>query len=477
MDEVKVNFIKKELPKKAKRGFFFFGRAFGFTVAVGAIGVSVASFAFARQLPPGDSVLDQIPVVSEIRSFIFSSERPTETDDGRTNILFLGIGGAGHDGPQLSDTILLATLDHTSHRAGIISLPRDLLVEVPDHAEQKLNAANAYGEENGFGEGPKVASGVVETIIGSNIDYYVRVDFKAFEDIVNDIDGVDVNVDRPFVDMQYPTEDFGYETITFDSGMQHMNGATALKYTRSRHGTNGEGSDFARSARQQKILHAVKTKLLSSSTFLSPVTIGNILKTLKSHVVTNLTPLEMISLFSEYRDIGQKDVVTKVLVPGDDQPLYETYVNGSYVILPKNPDWSELQTYVKGIFDAPVKATEVALAPAHVEIQNGTTVNGLARETAGKIAKNGFVVAKICNASERGITTTTILDLTHGKRAADLNRLKKILSAEAIVPKNDWKYTTEITPTDGVQPVDPNAQPKDLDFLVILGSPAQVSTR
>jgi LCP family protein required for cell wall assembly len=437
------------------------------------------SFQVARSLPPGESVFDEIPVVSQLRSFIFADDRTEEVkDDGRTNILFLGVGGPGHDGPQLSDTMFLATLDAEGKRAGIISIPRDLLVDVPGKGERKINAANAYGEEKGFGEGPKLAAEVVEQVFGTKIDYYVRVDFSAFETIVNQIGGIDVYVDRTFTDERYPTKDLGYETITYPAGMQHMNGAEALKYARSRHGNNGEGSDFARSARQQKVMYAVKQKVLSSSTLLSPTTINNILKTVKSHVVTNMSPLDMISVFREYKDFEQKNIVTKVLIPGDTEPLYETYVGGAYVLLPKNPDWSELRALPTTIFDAPSKTTEVAVLPAHVEVQNGTMVNGLARETAGKIAKNGFVVAKIGNAAEKNVQKTVILDLTLGKRPADLNRLKKILGAESSVPSDGWSYTTEIIPTDGVQVAGTTPQPKDLDFLVILGSPTErVSSR
>lgn len=472
-----MNFIKKDLPSKAKRGFFFFGRAFAFAVALGAIGASALSFQYARSLPPGESVLDDIPVVSQLRSFIFADERADQTDDGRTNVLFLGVGGPGHDGPQLSDTMLLATLDRENKRAGIISVPRDLLVDIPGYGEKKINHANAYGEEKGTGEGPKLTSQVMEQVFGTKIHYYVRVDFKAFEEIVDDIGGIDVNVDRAFSDPQYPTEDYGVETITFAAGVQHMNGATALKYARSRHGSNGEGSDFARSARQQKVMYAVKQKVLSSATLLSPSTITNLTRTLKSHIATNMSALDMIALFREYKNFDQKNIATKVLIPGDAEPIYETYVNGAYVLLPKNPDWSELHALTKTIFDAAAKPTDVVTAPPHVEVQNGTSVNGLARETAGKIAKNGFVVAKICNAAEKGIEQTTIIDLTKGKRPADLNRLKKILNAEAKVPEHDWKYTTEITPTDGVQIANTAEQPKDLDFLVILGAPQQLTSR
>ncbi|MEI7742053.1 MAG: LCP family protein [bacterium] len=474
MDEVKVNFVEKQLPPANKRSFFFFGRAFAFSIAFLAVAFSGASFYYARSLPPGESVFDEIPVVSQIRGFIFASERVDRTIDGRTNILLLGVGGAGHDGPELSDTMLLATLDRTEHRAGLISIPRDLLVEIPEHGEKKINAANAYGEENGFGEGPKLASAVVEKAFDTKIQYYIRVDFEAFGTIVDNIGGIDVNVERGFSDSQYPTEDLGYETITFKRGMQHMDGETALKFTRSRHGDSGEGSDFARSARQQIVLHAVKQKILSSSTLLSPGTIGNLLRTLKNHVATNLAPLEMIALFREFKDLDRSTIATRVLIPGDGEPLYETYVNGSYVLLPKNPDWSELRDVVKDIFKAPPKEEVIALKPAHVEVQNGTTVTGLARETAGKIAKSGFVVAKICNAAEKNVQKTVIYDLTRGTRAADLNKLKKTLGAEAVVPNNKWIYTTEITPTDGVLPTSDATQPKDLDFLVVLGSPNQV---
>ncbi|MFH0927967.1 MAG: LCP family protein, partial [bacterium] len=259
MHEVKTNLLGDNLKPQPKTGFFFFGRVFAASIAFLALGASLASFAIAAKNPKETSILDNIPVISQIRGFFGSKANGPKSDNtGRTNILLLGVGGYGHEGPQLSDTILLVSLDREDKKVGIISIPRDLSVEIPGYGERKINSANAYGEEKGQGEGPKLAAQVAESVFGMPVHYYVRVDFNAFQSIIDQIGGVDINVDRAFTDSQYPTNDYGVETISFNAGWQHMDGQTALKYSRSRHGTGGEGSDFARSARQQKILNAVK---------------------------------------------------------------------------------------------------------------------------------------------------------------------------------------------------------------------------
>ncbi|MCX6780622.1 MAG: LCP family protein, partial [Candidatus Magasanikbacteria bacterium] len=213
--------------------------------------------------------------VGKLKSLLLASSNQSMLGlaNNRINIALLGIGGEGHDGAQLTDTILIANIQPSTKKVALLSIPRDTVVEIPGYGFHKINEANSDGEQISEGTGPDLALQTLDNFLGIEIPYYVRVDFSGFEQVVDDIGGVDVYVDKPFTDMDFPTWDFKTRTISFSQGWQHFDGARALDYARSRHGNNFEGSDFARARRQQKLLVAVRDKLLSTETFLHPTRI------------------------------------------------------------------------------------------------------------------------------------------------------------------------------------------------------------
>jgi LCP family protein required for cell wall assembly len=174
-----------------------------------------------------------------------------ESDD-RINVLLLGMGGLGHDGPYLTDTIIMASIRPSTKQVAMISIPRDLWVSIAGHGSSKINHANSYGETERHDWGGAYTAQVIKDNFGIDIHYYLRVDFAAFEEIVDEVGGIRVNVERGFTDPEYPTNDYGVQMVSFAKGVQTMSGSRALIYARSRHGNNGEGSDFARAKRQQK---------------------------------------------------------------------------------------------------------------------------------------------------------------------------------------------------------------------------------
>ncbi len=202
------------------------------------------------------------------------SPGPTITPDltkqlppGRVNILLMGIDGRAIDPstPSRSDTIILLSVDTVKKTAGILSIPRDLLMTVPGFGIRKVNAAYAIGEFNKLpGGGQALAVQTVSRFFSKNmggsipIKYYMTVNFDGFEKVVDTIGGIDINVPEEIDDPEYPTPWFGYEHIHFNAGPQHMDGATALKYARTRHAD----SDFGRIRRQQQVMLAVRQKAL-----------------------------------------------------------------------------------------------------------------------------------------------------------------------------------------------------------------------
>lgn len=159
-----------------------------------------------------------------------------------------------------SDTLIVASINPAQGWVSMLSIPRDTMTQVPGRGESKINTAYSYGHANAvalYGEGtaPEAGGGAlaaetVEGFLGIEIDYIAQIDFRGFERVINTLGGITVDVEQPLLDATYPTEDYGVERIYIPAGLQVMDGATALRYARSRHAS----SDFDRSRRQQQVL-------------------------------------------------------------------------------------------------------------------------------------------------------------------------------------------------------------------------------
>lgn len=235
-------------------------------------------------------------------------------EDGEVRILLLGIGGGNHEGATLTDTIILATLKlpqtkNEELKVSLISIPRDLVAYIPGYDYRKINSAYAYGEADDKNQGSRLTLQTVEKIIGKSIPYYALVDFDGFKKIVDDLGGVEIDVERQFTDSLYPDGKDGYiAPLTFEAGKQKMDGDRALKYVRSRHGNNSEGTDFARSVRQQKILKAVKDKVFSLKVLTNLSTINNLLDDFADHLRTNIQPHEIKRLYDLTKNLNSNNI-------------------------------------------------------------------------------------------------------------------------------------------------------------------------
>src|SRR3990167_3149909 len=269
MQKIKIDLLKAKyhLDEHERKSSIFFVYAFLILFILLAVSGTIFSYQ-VHSSSEGKGF--HFSLFSTVQSFIQAGDKTVEGEkEDRINILLLGVGGGEHDGPELSDTIMLASLRPSDQKVGLLSIPRDLTVEIPEYGWRKINHVNAFGENKERGYGPIFASEVIGTVLDQEIQYYVKIDFSGFAKLIDDIGGVDIFVDQPFVDEQYPTEDYLYQTVSFAYGSAHMDGKTALIYVRSRHGNNCQGSDFARSRRQQQVMTAVKEKILSASTILN----------------------------------------------------------------------------------------------------------------------------------------------------------------------------------------------------------------
>lgn len=276
---------------------------------------------------------------------------------GQINLLLLGIGGEGHDGPYLTDTMILAEIRPDIGEVALISIPRDYLVNLPDNlGEQKINAAFAYGfgKNKDYDDAGRWARQAVENISGLQIPYFAVLDFSGFKRAINQVGGLDVHVDRAFTDTTFPNDTtYGYlSPITFNEGDQRMDGTRALQFARSRHAEGLEGSDFARSLRQQKIIQAFKEKTLKLNLVSNAGTINSLLSTFAGHFHTNMSPAGLLRVYNLAK---QKDIKTFISLNLD---LSNSLVcpdilpdTGAYVLVPcPDKTAADIQNFFKNSF-------------------------------------------------------------------------------------------------------------------------------
>lgn len=411
----------------------------------------------------------KISLFEQIGHLIVNPEKQLVGENrDRINILLAGIGGAGHDGAYLADTIILVSLKPSTNEVAMMSIPRDLYVDIPNYGSRKINNALAFGREANYpGGGEALLAQVVSTTFNVPVDYYARLDFAGFRKVIDDLGGIDITIDNSFSDYEYPDYNYGYQTITFKKGTEHMIGERALQFTRSRHGTNGEGSDFARSARQQKVLFAIKEKMLSLHTLTNPAAIVKILNDLGAHNQTNLQLWEISKLAKFSQNISKDQIINQVLDTGSDGLLKsETTLDGAYILTPKAGNFSDLQFLANNIFTSGAVKKENAV----VEIQNSTGQAGLGTQLSARLKAMNYNVTKVSNTKTTSpYATTTLYDMSSGQNPNTMNSLKNLLHASITSVIPDY-LNTNIINSQVSQNANVNASSPVTDILIIVGT-------
>jgi LCP family protein required for cell wall assembly len=367
----------------------------------------------------------------------------------RINVLLLGIDRRGGKGwGYRTDTIIIVTVDVANQTAGMLSIPRDLQLPIPGNGEDRINTANVWGYSKNYpGGGPALLERTIEVNFGIPIDYYIMVDFKGFEQIVDTLGGVDVNVPRKLVDTMYPDPKPGdphaYTTITFEPGWQHMNGERALQYARSRYTT----SDFDRAKRQQLILLAIREKALNLN--LIPK-LPSLFGTMGSMVKTDMSLDEMIDLARLAPQVDMTSIKQVVI----QKPLVYGFrrEDGAAVQLPK---WDLINPVIADLFTAPVvtptplptaapptptptpdlvqieELQELAAEGARIAVQNGTSEPNFAARVAAMLMEEGYQVVEFGDADRLDYANTVIVDYT-----AKTLTLEKLVETFQVAPEN-----------------------------------------
>ena len=378
--------------------------------------------------------------------------------DGRINILILGKGGPGHEAPDLTDTMLLASIDPVQNEAALLSVPRDMYVQDENGYSTKINAvySNAKANElasSGNAEqaevaGLNAAEKAVTEVLGVPIHYYVMVDFTAFQKAIDIVGGLDIQVKEPLYDWSMAWLLDGNPLIA-DEGLQTMDGKRALLYARSRMGS--ARGDFDRTERQRDILVALQKEVLSSSTLSNPKKLYDLMGTFSSNMRTDLNGLDEVKrLFEIGKNIGQDKIISVSLA--DDPILVTTdFINDQSIVRPIAGlnEYEDIHTFVRNTLrDARLKQEN-----SRVVILNGTSTPGLATAREKELKSYGYNVVSVDNAPTEDYVKSRLISLNPEKNKFTENYLTKRLGLSA-----------ENTTIPGVPGAD------QADFVIILGS-------
>jgi len=391
-----------------------------------------------------------------------SEEVPVQLPDwdkkDRVHILLLGVDKRESDEVPRSDTMILVIVDPLTRDVAMLSIPRDLVVTIPGYGNTKINAAYSYGAQSEV-TGPGLVRATIEYNFGVPIHYFAEVDFEGFVKIVDTLGGVTVDVPAPIKDDEYPGERYDYTRVYFPTGLQHMDGRTALRYVRTRHDDN----DFARGARQQQVLQALREQGIRLNLIARA---DKLVAQLGDAVRTDLSPTEVLALAKlgteierdkirtyslldatySYWEPGQpyylipdwgaiQRVLEEMMPPRDGQPVPR--VRASPVQVPQHAPASEPTVPTDALAPTPAIEEPTPTPTATVEIEeptptavvtetptpeseapalipaililNGTLTDGLAAQAAATLQASGFPAVTYAQAPDAGNYPTSLV--------------------------------------------------------------------
>ena len=333
----------------------------------------------------------------------------------RVSILLLGIDQrqqCEEEGLAHTDTMMVVTIDPVGLSASVLSLPRDLWVEIPDIGLDRVNQAHYFGELYEYpGGGPALAMETVSAFLGVPLNYYATVNFDAFIEVVDLIGGITIEVPETIDDPNYPDSCYGIDPFVIEAGTHRLDGAQALKYARTR---ATFGGDVDRAGRQQAVILAVRDQILQLNMLTQLIAQSpRLWQTLQNNVRTNLTLDEGLQLALLMQDIPAGSIEAAVI--DYDYVYNETTPDGRQVLVPNRDEIRQLR---ERLFAPPAVPTPVlANLPqlmrdeeARVAVYNGTAVFGLAADTQTYLQRKGVNVAEIGNADSAAYRTTQIID-------------------------------------------------------------------
>jgi LCP family protein required for cell wall assembly len=433
--------------QKIKRGVLIFA---GLAVLMGLLFAGFTWWNARKVLPGGGGApaLQDCEDLSQLK----------KEGDCRVNILLLGRGGGTHEAPDLTDTIIVASIDPVQNEAVLLSVPRDLYVKSRDgYSYSKINAvfANARNAARGEGKNNKdsdlkglaAIEGTLEDVLDIPIHYNAMVDFEGFRQAIETVGGVTINVKEELYDPTVAWEN-NWDPYIAKVGVQEFNGQRALLYARSRQ-TSPRG-DFDRSARQREVLVALKDKIFTAGTYGNPVKVTQLLDTFGDHVKTNFSIDEIMKLYA----IGSKTQSTNIKSVGLSDPpndyLTTDMYGGQSVVVPTAglDNYDDIRAFLRRtLIDPRIKQEQPVVA-----VINGTSTAGLSTDKTALLKSYGYKMKEASDAPTKDYEQTVLVDLRGGDKKFSTHYLQRRFKTTATD-----KLPAGITVGE------------DVDFVIILG--------
>ena len=387
---------------------------------------------------------------------IFSNTTLKGENQGRVNILLAGYQGSASDEGALTDSIMIVSIDTKNNTAFTMSIPRDLWLNIPNLGYQKINDANSnsnFNQPGYFKGGMGQLQQVIETDFGIPIDYYALIDYSAFEDAVNAVGGITVNIQSPDPRGLYdPNVDKAHGgPLKLPNGPVHLDGLQALALALARgdspYAYGFPLSDINRTQHQRQMLIALEQKALSAGVLSNPLTVTHLFDAIGKNVTTDLSLADAIKLAQLAKKINISQIKSYGLSYSGNNPLLTTYVTPTNppqdALIPKAGlnNYSQIQHYYLQI----TSNNPVVQEDASVTILNGSNIPNLAHKEETYLQGQGFNVVYIGNASTE-YTSNFILDNSNGTKPNSYNYLEKYFG---IKPSVSSSSSAEAVETQG----------------------------
>ncbi len=397
---------------------------------------------------------------------IFTTTQLKGEENGRVNFLLAGNSAddAGHNGGELTDSIMIISLDTRNHKAIIISVPRDLYVDIDGYGHAKINEAYVAGKrqhfnENGYAPG---GMGLLEKTLYENLgikaNYYALINYSALREAVNAVGGVDIVVKSDNPNGLYdPSIDWTTNgpLVDLSNGKHHLNGQQALDLARARGDARGSygyaNSDFTRTENQRKLLLSLKSEIFSTGVLANPIKVSNLFDSLGKNVKTDMELSEVRRLYDLMKQVDDGQLKSYGLndLNGKNYLTSSRTSTGQSTLVPAAglDNFTDIKQALRRL----MSSSQVTKESAKVVVLNGTDVNGLASKNEAVLENRNITVEAVGDAVETADTTYIIA--VHGtEKPATLTMLKRLYGSH-IVKKNPYQSTYN-----------------DADFIIVLGN-------
>ena len=395
---------------------------------------------------------------------VLSSARLKGENVGRVNILIAGNSAddIGHNGGELTDSIMIMSIDTKNNTAFLISIPRDLWVSLPSGGHGKINEVYVDGDNQKFSEpnyppgGMGALEQVVEDDFGIDINYYALVNYSALRQAVDAVGGIDFNVQSDDRRGLYdPSIDYVTRAplVKLTNGVHHLNGQQALNLARSRGDSSRSygfaKSDFARSEHQRQLMVALKTKMATAGVLANPAKLASISDAIGSNVKTDFSGGEIRRFYSIIKGVDSANIKSVGLNDVNGKNLLVSYTSssGQSALTPALgvDEYGDIRAFLK----QQTSNDPIVRESAKIAVVNGTDSTGLATKEANILKSKNLNIIKVGDA-KTNTAVTTIIDASAGKKPGTKALLMKL-------------YGTNVTT------INPYSAVYTSDFVIVVG--------